>query len=514
MEKVLGFLKTPLTLAIISGILHGTSFIPFSPWALAFCLTPLFIVWQRESPIKVGIYTLVSFFIASLIGYFWISHLLQAFVGFPPILSYLACVVFAFLIHLQFGLAGYLWAKFARPHVKLPALSIASFFSIIFLLFPPVIFPWSYASAWHFGGFEGYQFGDIIGFKGIAAITILFSGWFLWSVREKALYRVPLVCFALICFHFFGFLYGKTINLGEKMTRVLIAQGNIGNLQEMYIKHGLKYKEETVNTYLEVTRNGLKNKKADFIIWPETAYPIEYNRYFSFSSYKRELVDFLEQHQASLITGVYSKTKTNKVANSVLFMDKSGKVSGQPVYKKILLAFGEYIPLEKQFPIFRKWLPVAGNFERGKSPQSRDLSGIRFGVQICYEGLFPWFTRVLANQGAQVLVNHTNDSWYGPHSQPLQHLYSTAGRAVETRTSLIRATNTGISTLILPSGEVLEKSPLGKKWAKIYEVPYKQKASPTIYQKWGWALPLPVLFILFILSFIDEKYWPRLGKNT
>ena len=76
------------------------------------------------------------------------------------------------------------------------------------------------------------------------------------------------------------------------------------------------------------------------------------------------------------------------------------------------------------------------------------------GPQICYEGLFDWFGRALANEGAQVIMNITNDSWYGTWEEPFQHGYMTLARAVEVRRPLVRSTNTGLSSVALASGEI------------------------------------------------------------
>ena len=94
------------------------------------------------------------------------------------------------------------------------------------------------------------------------------------------------------------------------------------------------------------------------------------------------------------------------------------------------------------------------------------------GAQICYESLFPGFSRSLAELGAQFIVNVTNDSWYGSWQEPYQHMYMTLARGVEFRRPVLRVTNTGISTVSLASGEILERSPIHQPWAGLYEVPY------------------------------------------
>jgi len=127
-----------------------------------------------------------------------------------------------------------------------------------------------------------------------------------------------------------------------------------------------------------------------------------------------------------------------------------------PHYSKtILLAFGEYIPGEQIFPEIRDWLPETGHFARGSGPTSLlNWNGYKMGAQICYESLFPGFSRSLAELGAQFIVNATNDSWYGTWQEPYQHMYMTLARGVEFRRPVLRVTNTGVSTVSLLRGNL------------------------------------------------------------
>ena len=112
------------------------------------------------------------------------------------------------------------------------------------------------------------------------------------------------------------------------------------------------------------------------------------------------------------------------------------------------------------------------------------------GPQICYEGLFPGFSRGLADQGAQIFVNVTNDSWFGTLAEPYQHLFMTLARGIEFRRPVVRATNTGISAAMRADGTLLELSPLHTEWTHTYEIPYRMEPRPTFYQEYGsWFVP-------------------------
>jgi apolipoprotein N-acyltransferase len=182
--------------------------------------------------------------------------------------------------------------------------------------------------------------------------------------------------------------------------------------------------------------------------------------------------------------------KSRLITNSLFLLDDKGEVIEPHYSKTILLAFGEYIPFADTFPIIRQFLPQIGQYARGPGPTILfDWNGFKMGPQICYESLFPKFSRDLANLGAQFIVNATNDSWYGTWQEPYQHMYMTLARGVEFRRPVLRATNTGISTVSLASGEVLEQSPMQQAWAGLYEVPYIKNPQPTFYQRWFWLVP-------------------------
>ena len=184
------------------------------------------------------------------------------------------------------------------------------------------------------------------------------------------------------------------------------------------------------------------------------------------------------------MTGAYGFDQASgRLTNSLFLLDHQGKLVTPHYSKTILLAFGEYLPGEDWFPLIRDWLPPIGEFKRGEGPRHLiEWNGFRMGVQICYESLFPDFSRQWANLGAEFFVNVTNDSWYGNWSEPRQHLTMTLGRAVEFRRPVLRATNTGISTVGLSSGVKLDESPLHETWSKVFEVPYRKNPSPTFYQ--------------------------------
>jgi apolipoprotein N-acyltransferase len=129
--------------------------------------------------------------------------------------------------------------------------------------------------------------------------------------------------------------------------------------------------------------------------------------------------------------------------------------------KQFLLAFGEYLPFGDTFPILYKWSPHSGSFSAGKTldPLTVDLKGKehKVSVLICYEDILPSFTnRAVAYAKPELLVNMTNDAWFGDTAEPWQHLALAKFRAVEHRRYLVRSTNSGVSAIIDPVGGIVD----------------------------------------------------------
>ncbi|MBU0575787.1 MAG: apolipoprotein N-acyltransferase, partial [Proteobacteria bacterium] len=143
--------------------------------------------------------------------------------------------------------------------------------------------------------------------------------------------------------------------------------------------------------------------------------------------------------------------------NSAFLLRPDGTLSGR--YDKVhLVPYGEYVPLRRFFPFIGKLVAGVGDFKAGKGFYPLTINIHRLGVLICYEAIFPEGAREYKQKGAQILVNITNDAWFGRTSAPYQHLSMTVFRAIETRLYLVRAANTGISSIIDPTGEILSRT--------------------------------------------------------
>jgi apolipoprotein N-acyltransferase len=198
------------------------------------------------------------------------------------------------------------------------------------------------------------------------------------------------------------------------------------------------------------------------VIWPESA--VEFWIPDDMQSLPMELIPPLKGERAHFIFGARSfrgkpGTADFKAFNTAFHADAKGRVLGR-YHKQVLLAFGEYLPFAKILSHLPA-MPFADGFTPGEGPRVFHLpEGIRAAPLICYEDLMPDLVRgFVSGERANVLINLTNDAWYGRSVGPWQHLWLAQWRAIETRRSLLRVTNTGITSLVNAKGELTHSLP-------------------------------------------------------
>ena len=386
------------------------------------------------------------------------------------------------------------------------------------------LFDWNFGYSWFGYSVPLYQLAEIVGFSGLSAITLAFNlpFYFAWKWRNerngKVIFGAVVGVFSLL--NLGGLILEARLPKTDAEFHVLMVQGNVGSMEKMAAESGDGYGQIILNRYLSLTHEALekhKNEKIDFVFWAESAFPTFLGENLvPQNDYPRQLREFLKENNVPLVTGAYSvKFPERLLTNSLFLLDEQGEIVPPHYSKTILLAFGEYIPFEKYFPQIRKFLPPIGHFARGDGATTLfNLRDLKIAPQICYEGLFAYYSRELANLGADVIVNVTNDSWYGTWQQPYQHFYMTLARGIEFRRPVLRVTNTGISSVSLASGEILQRSPLHEMWTDIYRVPYLKNPLPTFYQQWFYLLPVLLWSVLTSVLIIATKQRVMLLKKT
>ncbi len=292
----------------------------------------------------------------------------------------------------------------------------------------------------------------------------------------------------------------STLAEAEDTRRISVLQGNIDQSR----KWEAAFKHATVEKYLALSDSA--SQAAPFLmVMPETAMPF-------FFMYESDLTARIKKQARDLnvyiLTGAPSFEKTaggRALYNSAYLIAPDGEVVDR-YDKSHLVPFGEYIPLGDWFPFMEQIVFGSGDFSSGKASHVLEMGQWDLGIQICFEIIFPSAARLMTKNGADVLVNITNDGWYGRTSAPYQHFSMTVFRAVENRRSLVRSANTGISGFVDPAGRIVGATRLFTKCIDTYKVPACGITS--VYTQVGDVFAkVCIVLMVFVL-------WRRYGYNT
>jgi apolipoprotein N-acyltransferase len=237
-------------------------------------------------------------------------------------------------------------------------------------------------------------------------------------------------------------------------------------------------------TWISLHPPGVKEgQRFDLIVWPESPSPFFLND----ASFREVMKTLAQQSQTWLLIGsIGARTASelpqqqSEVYNSAALFSPNGELAGR--YDKIhLVPFGEYVPFKSVLPFMNMLTEQVGNFGRGASRDPLHADGQRLGVFICYESVFPDDVREFAQRGADVLVNISNDGWYGDSGAWKQHLQMTQMRAIENGRWLLVGTNTGLTASVDPYGRIVAAT--GRKMRTALAAPYALTSGTTFYTR-------------------------------
>ncbi len=512
--------KNKIILAIISGILLTGSFPQTSfPWLAWFALTPLFIAakdLQFKDGFKIGLLTGLVHNITLL---YWLSYTMETYGHLPLYLC--IPILFLFSFYLSFYIAlfsGALTRITVKPLMlffMIPVLWVSLEYIRSFLF---TGFPWELTAYSQYKSLHIIQVSDILGPYGVSFLLVLSnatvfigflyltkSGWKGKKVSGVHFAASALIfLFALTIVWFYGKIRIETtdkIVSASHKTRISVIQGNIKQSEKW--DPALQY--SATKKYLDLS-GSVMAEKPDLVVWPETAAPF----YFLYDTGLTEMVQRgVAETGVSFLIGSPSfiQSKDNiDYYNSAYLIGPDGKVAGK--YDKVhLVPFGEYVPLKKWLPFLGKIVENVGDFRSGKKGATISLNGHCIGVLICYELIFPYLSRAEVKNGAGLLVNITNDAWYGKTSAPYQHFSMAVFRAVENRRALVRAANTGISGFIDPSGRITASTPLFEDAAMTRDIPILNEK--TLYTRFGDLFAFICLAAAALTLIINTKISKR-----
>ncbi len=268
--------------------------------------------------------------------------------------------------------------------------------------------------------------------------------------------------------------------------RICVVQGNI----RQDLKWDKSFKEATLERYGRLSLASVE-QGPDLIIWPETAMPF----YYGYDKVYSDQVDaYIQKAKTHFLIGSPALETTegiHRFYNRAYMVNPLSQVTAT-YDKNHLVPFGEYVPLEPYLSFLGKITAQAGNFSTGdKSFTPLAFKDHKTGVLICFEILFPGIAAEFVKNGADLLTTMTNDAWFGYTSAARQHFSIAVLRAVETRRSVVRAANTGISGFIDPTGQAMETTRLFTTTRILQPVPALSEIS--FYTLYGDLLAIAAL---------------------
>lgn len=450
-------------MATVTGLSLFLSFPDFTLAPLSWIsLIPLLIAVHKKSPSHSFILGWFSGSVAYLGILYWVNIVMTTYGHLPVAVSLILHILLSLYLGLYVGVSIWLTRvadqRGFSPAFSLPLVWVAGEYVRSFAL---TGFPWAILGYSQFRILPVIQIADITGVYGVSFLIVMVNAVGFLVIRgvlSGGHERYPLktaTVLALLLFAtvFYGLERLDDIDDGSVM-RVLLVQGNI----PQDVKWDPAFKEATVTVYERLTREGTIHG-TDLVVWPESALPTFYQDDVAYGARLRRLCRELE---TSLLFGspAYEVAAGgNRFLNSAFLIDAKGDDVGRSD-KVHLVPFGEYVPLAPLFPFVQKLVVGIGDFVPGKEIRPLHHPRGDLGVLVCFEGIFPEIARSHVTAGARLLVNITNDAWFGRSSAPLQHLSMTVFRAVENRTPVARAANTGITAFITSKGEVEQATSL------------------------------------------------------
>ncbi len=349
------------------------------------------------------------------------------------------------------------------------------------------------------------QIADITGIYGITFLVVfincvLYDLIFVHTKKRKVLSEVVIGCVLVALVLSYGVLRIDSLRETLKDARsvkVALIQGNI----DQSIKWNPRYQSETLNTYRDLSLGALQSE-GGLIVWPETAVPLFFQ---NVDDNHRDILRIAKKSKSYLLFGSPSFVREEgetHLLNSAYLISPAGNVVGK--YDKVhLVPYGEYVPFRSFFPFLEKLVVGAGDFCSGRGYYPLEMNGEKVGVLICFESIFPEISREYRKRGASLLVNITNDAWFGKSSAPYQHLSMAVFRAVENRLCLVRAANTGISAIIGPTGKIISKTGLFERTSFTGTVQFINHK--TFYSRYGDLFALLCLVLLILPPFFFRK---------
>ncbi len=487
-------LRHPRLLAFVAGALTTLAFAPFHLWPFAL-LGPagLFLLWTQEgegprfgSGFAYGLGLMGT-------GVSWLHVSIAQFGDLGWLFPLVVTGGFIAVVAFYYGLVGWLAAR----------LPVSRGVSLVLLL-PALWTAAEWLRGWFLTGFPWMQLGyaqidtplagyaPLLGVLGVSGLTALSAGLSLRLAERGRVRWISLSLIVLIWAGGWGLsLHDWTRPAGDPL-RVALVQGNIPQAQ--------KWAPEQLGPSLVLyAQQSRPHFDKDLIIWPETA--VSAFQHQVDEGFLQPLEAELVRHGGHLVFGVVQMDEERRhYYNAMVVLGNPGGIAGRDhYYKRHLVPFTEYLPLKSVlWPLVELFTIPMSDFAAGEGPPLMQVGPHQAGLSICYEDAFG-NEMIQGLPEAEYLINASNDAWFGRSLAPYQHLQIARMRALETGRYLLRATNTGISAIVGPRGELLRQSPLMEQDVLTGEIRPMQGLTP--YARFGNLPLLALLLLALILAF-------------
>lgn len=511
--------RRPALICLLAGALSAAAFPPFNLWPVVLLgLLPLWYFAHRLTPAQAfgaGWLWGLGLYLCSM---YWLVYVMVNYGGLPLPLAVLVFLLLCLYLGLYVAVMLWLLARLRTTWVPAWLSAPLLWAGLEFLRGIALTgFPWLPLSLCLTSYPSLLQSAEFWGSVGLSAMLVLLS----MLIAHAAGFIKPLLpprrlhyAFLVVAVLFLGWVWGSQLKV-ERMqgqmaqapqALVSVVQANIP-LNQLWLS---SMRSHNIMEQLTLSQQaaGQATTRPWLLLWSESAAP------FVFLQDVNNTMPVLREAASLRAWLALGSTGVAEYEGELHYTNRMYLVSpqGEPVdfYDKVhLVPFGEYVPLSKLLFFVRAIAALSMDMAPGQAGKTLVADEVTMGPLICYESIFSVLAREHKQAGANLLVNPTNDSWFGPTAASQQHLAHLVLRAVENRISCARPANTGISCFILPTGQVIEKTEIFTQDTRTANLPLWSQT--TIFSKYGEVIG--VLGLLFCMgSWLWVIIVPRIKK--
>ena len=476
-------------ICFLLGSLYTLSFSPYNIIFLSFLSVIFFLILLDLEFMKDSILKSLSFSTGYfLIGTYWLKNVINNFSDVSSLLS--IAMVFIFILYLSlFIIIPIIFVTFINQRLIINKNYLLIILAILITLFEVV-------RAHLFTGFSWFNFGQaaintpldyffpVFGVHGLTFIIFMMAIIFINIIKSSNRNFFASLAFIFVVIYVIIFNKNWT-SLTNKEISISIIQPNLHNK--------ISYSNEDILNRMNILRKmtvSQTNKNIDIILWPEAPLPIVYNKLEN--TFYKTIISDIPKH-TSLVTGVFYQSE-EIIYNSII--NASNNIS--IYHKKHLVPFGEFLPFRESLAFLYKSIGIKMyDIKSGDNVSSINIKNFVAHSLICYESIFSKGS-LIKNEKSDFIINVSNDGWFGESLAPYQHLDALIMRSLENQRYSIRSTNTGISAVISPFGEIEEYIQFNEKGVISKKIFARNGHTPI--SKHGYSILYLFIFAIFLYS--------------